>query len=117
MRLLNEIHVVCLDLCEHGLCRNEHDRAFGRFATDDVLLRDILDVLADIGLELALGGFALRLAQFEVHHALKRFQRKLRVDRHIAGRLRQKQHAVDDFFVRKLVLKREMRFREDVADQ
>ena len=87
--------MVSVDLGEHGLRRDEHHRAVGGFARDDVFPCNVVDVLADIGLELLLRERALHLVRLAVEHAVVVLQGKLRVHRHQSGGRRKAQRAVD----------------------
>ena len=81
------------------------------------LLADVVDVLAQVGAELALRLRAIALVQPGVEHAVIVLQRKLGVHRDQAGRLGQPQHAVGARAVGQRVLQLEGVRRQHVAHQ
>ena len=61
--VLDHVAMVGVDLGEHGLCRNEHHGTVRGFAGDHVFRSDVVDVPAQIDLELALCLDTIRFAE------------------------------------------------------
>ena len=117
LRLFHQVREVRVDLGEDRLGRDEHHRAVRGLPRNQVLGRDVADVLADIPLELGRRGEPLRLAQVEVLHPLVALQRELGVDGHVAGGIGQAQQAVDPLAVTQGGLQFEAALGHHVAHQ
>ncbi len=106
-----------MDLGEHRFRGHEHHRTVGGLARNDVLSRDVVDVLADVGLELPLCGRPLRLVRVAIEHAVVVLQRKLGIDRDHPGGRRKAHDAVHPGAVGERVLHLEGGARQDVPHQ
>ncbi len=117
LSLLDQLGEVGMDLGEHRLGRQEHHRAVGGLAGDQVLVGDVADVPAHVLAELPRRAHPLGLGLVRVEHALEALERELGVDRDPPGRLGQDQQAVDPGAVAQGVLQLEAVLGHQVAHQ
>ena len=75
-RVLHQISEVLQQLTVDGLCRNEHEGKITGLPLDEVLRRDVVDVLLHVNLELTLGNDARGVVTGGQHAAI-RLKRKL----------------------------------------
>ena len=90
---LHHVWMVGVDLGVHSLRWDEHQCAVGGLTRNDVLLRDVAEVLLGIGSELlGVSGALGRVVGIQHRHVCR--QRELRIDHDGAGRIGEFDHAV-----------------------